>query len=134
MGSYNDAGDTAQQNPGGLSPAVFNILIANKAPLEPVDEVTQELHMSARQGAPASRSLLHALSKESLDVLRAERIARRMARESALAAAAEASVGRVVAEPIEDVRFDIPGENAILSGARAGGPDVARRPRVGGGE
>lgn len=84
-----------------LTPEVLKVLLKPNG--SELDDISAELHMSARQGPSASRTLLHALSKESLDVLRAERIARRMAAASAAAAAAaSAPSARVTCRSIDD--------------------------------
>ena len=73
--------DETASRSGALTPAVLNLLLLRQEGpgTREVDEMTAELHATAREGPQAPRSVLHALSKESLDVLRAERIARRMA-------------------------------------------------------
>lgn len=99
-GDGGSAPEEPPTRPGALTAAVLNLLrlqpfappgssAAAAAPGPSESEaaheaaaLTAELHMSARQGQAATRTVLHALSKESLDVLRAERIARRMASEA----------------------------------------------------
>ena len=73
---------------GALTNAVLNLLRpTSPMPLEEAHDPTSD----ARLSPTPARALNHALSKESLDVLRAERIARRMANAAQAAMAEESS-------------------------------------------
>ena len=129
-GGGSSSDDAAPMRPSALTPAVLNLLIPKEAlgmpPLLPdsgapvglssspagiaaIDELSADLHLSARQGPQAPRNVLHALSKESLDVLRAERIARRMER-------AEEEGRRphspLIPTPVNDVSFNVDGNGS----------------------
>ena len=138
-GSSTDA--DAYEQAGGLTPAVISLLritpaVAHGAAPELVDELSADLHMSARQGPPASRTLLHALSKESLDVLRAERIARRMAREAARLEQGSgtsrdgATSPLLVVKAVNDVCFDMDSSASSPSHKKHGKAKSARATRV----
>ena len=71
---------------GALTNAVLNLLRPTSPPEEAHDPTSD-----ARLSPTPARALNHALSKESLDVLRAERIARRMANAAQAAMAEESS-------------------------------------------
>lgn len=105
---------------GSLTPSILKLLHVPKpganfanAPTE-VDELSAELHdnMSQRGTPSAARSLLTALSKESLDIMRAERIARRMAQQQQAPAAAVLGAVRAVGfeegQPAMNVSLALP--------------------------
>lgn len=83
-GALSSGGGSVAEGPSPcsstLTPSVLKLLMVPKPGVPEVDALSAELHLSERAGPPAARNLLHALSKESLDIMRAERIARRMAR------------------------------------------------------
>lgn len=129
-GSSSD--DATLVRPGALTPAILNLLLVKPgggdALSEAVDELTEELHHHSTQQALHAPQL-HALSKESLDVLRAERIARRMERAQApeAAQATDRPRSQLVATPVNDVSFNIDGSGAH---AKKGKCKSARATRI----
>lgn len=124
-GSSSDADVDLHLPPGALTPAILSLLQIQPTTVcstHAVDELSADLHGAAAAAVavpPATRSMLHALSKESLDVLRAERIARRMAREAAAPAAPDADEGStarakspLIARAVNDVTFDVDGNGS----------------------
>ena len=102
-----DSADGAAARGSSLTPAVLKLLLVPKHDVAEVDEISAELHVSERGGPPAARSLLHALSKESLDIMRAERIARRMARaDEQVARGGGGGAGVSIIGPVRAVGFE----------------------------
>lgn len=140
--------DATPARPGALTPAILNLLLvkpgqqpafgehgaggsggaAAAADVAAVDELSAELHHPTLQALHAPQ--LHALSKESLDVLRAERIARRMERAQTpeVAEATDRRHVRLVATPVNEVSFNIDGGSGAH--AKKGKPKSARSTRV----
>ena len=122
-GEGSSSADAELLPPGALTPAVWSLLQkiqpTTVSSTDAVDELSADLHgpaVAAVAVPPATRSMLHALSKEGLDVLRAERIARRMAREAAAPAAPEegstARASPLIARAVNDVTFDVDGNGS----------------------